>query len=260
MEHAWSHAVWAFIQTWYWVPLLLVYIGVLVTILGENRDPAKSLAYILVLVLLPGVGLVVYYLVGRKPVFAKSRFERKFRHDMERLARYRTRLLPIMEARLQDLEQRIGDMMMPYRYLLNQERSFISTGNRVELLNNGEKAFPKLFKAMEAAQAHIHLESYILTADTVGERITAILEERCRAGVEVRVIVDDVGSNKLGDIPRRLRAAGAEFARTLPVAFNSLANGNYRNHRKIAVVDGRVGFIGGINLDDRYWNNGRHAL
>lgn len=260
MDASVLHAVGEFIGTWYWVPLVLIYIGVVITILGENRDPVKSLAYILVLVLLPGVGLVVYYFVGRKPVFAKARLVRKQLHDEVLMGLFHGKLRPVMEERLQFLEQRIGDMALPFRYLLGQQRSLISAGNRVELLINGEEAFPRLFEALEAARAHIHIESYILTADTVGERITAILERKCGEGVEVRVIVDDVGSRDLKDIPRRLRAAGAEFARTLPVAFTSLANSNYRNHRKLAVIDGRVGFIGGINLDDRYWNNGRHKL
>ncbi len=260
MDGSVLHTIGEFIATWYWVPLVLIYAGVIVTILSENRDPSKSLAYILVLVLLPVVGLVVYFLVGRKPVFSKSRFERKHLQDNTRLEQFQALLMPTMEARLLQLEERIGDMAMPFRYMVNQQRSMISTGNRVSLLNNGDEMFPALFAAMEEARAHIHIESYILTADTVGERIADILVRKRRSGVEVRVIVDDVGSNRLKDLPARLQAAGVEFARTLPVAFTSLANSNYRNHRKLAIIDGHVGFIGGINLDDRYWNNGRHAL
>ena len=77
--------------------------------------------------------------------------------------------------------------------------------------------------------------------------------------MEVRVIVDDVGSNHIKKLPKKFKEAGIQFLKTLPVAFSSLANSNYRNHRKIVIIDGNIGFIGGINLDDRYWNNGKHS-
>ena len=75
-----------------------------------------------------------------------------------------------------------------------------------------------------------------------------ILLKKKRDGVEVRVIVDDVGSNQIKQLPKRFREAGIEFLKTLPVAFSSLANSNYRNHRKVVIIDGTIGFIGGINL------------
>ncbi len=240
--------------------MLLLYAGVIITILSENRNPSKSLAYILVLVFLPVVGLVVYYLVGRKPVFKKPVFDRKRAVDQHKMQQYYAQLKPRMEERLQVLEKTIGDMVFPFRYLYNQKQSLISTGNAVTLLNNGEEKFPALFAALEKARSHIHIEYYIFTADDVGNRIADILIRKHQEGVEVRVIVDDVGSNQIKDIPRRFREAGIVLLKTMPVAFSSLANSNYRNHRKIVIIDAEVGFIGGINLDERYWNNGRHQL
>src|SRR5690606_13944702 len=78
--------------------------------------------------------------------------------------------------------------------------------------------------------------------------------------VEVRVIVDDVGSNQINRLSKKFKEAGVHILKTVPVAFTSLANSNYRNHRKIAIIDGCIGFIGGINIDERYWNNGKHKL
>jgi len=253
-------AIWDFIKEWYWVPMLLIYAGIIITILGENRNPAKSLAYILVLTFLPVIGLLVYYFVGRKPVFKKPVFKKKRLADQKKMQHYYRWLAPQMEERLQLLEQHIGDMALPFRYLYYQNQSLISTGNAVTLLNNGEEKFPALFAALEAAKSHIHIEYYIFTADDVGNRITAILLKKHREGVEIRVIVDDVGSNGIKNIPKQLRQAGISFLKTMPVAFSSLAKSNYRNHRKIVVIDGTVGFIGGINLDERYWNNGKHKL
>jgi cardiolipin synthase A/B len=253
-------AIWDFIVQWYWLPELLIYAGIIITILNENRNPSKSLAYILVLVFLPVIGLLVYYFVGRKPVFKKLVFDKKRAVDQQKMQQYYEKLRPRMEEKLHVLDQIIGDMTFPFRYLYNQGQSLISIDNAVTLLNNGEEKFPALFTALQNARSHIHIEYYIFTADDVGNRIADILIQKHNEGVEVRVIVDDVGSNRIKDIPKRLRQAGISLLKTMPVAFSSLANSNYRNHRKIIVIDGEIGFIGGINLDERYWNNGKHKL
>jgi cardiolipin synthase len=254
------HTIIDFIVQWYWIPLTLMYGGVIITILSENRNPSKSLAYILVIVFLPLVGLLVYYFVGKKPVFRKPVFDKKRLIDRQKMAQYYEQLRPQMEDRLQLLESEIGDMAFPFRYLYNQGQSLISTGNSVTLLNNGEEKFPALFAALENACSHIHLEYYIFSSDDVGNRLTDILVNKKKEGVEVRLITDDVGSNNMKKLPKKFKEAGIQFLKTLPVAFSSLANSNYRNHRKIVVIDGTIGFIGGINIDERYWNNGKHAL
>lgn len=240
--------------------MLLIYAVIVITIISENRNPSKSLAYILLLIFLPVIGLLVYYFVGRKPIFKKPVFKKNRLIDQQRMQHYYEQLKPQMEERLHLLEKDIGDMALPFRYLYYQNQSLISTGNAVTLLNNGEEKFPALFKALENAVSHIHIEYYIFTADDVGNRITDILIQKHCEGVEVRVIVDDAGSNHIRNIPKRFQKAGIPFLKTMPVAFTSLANSNYRNHRKIVVVDGKIGFIGGINLDERYWNNGKHKL
>jgi cardiolipin synthase len=254
------HAIAVFVGKWYWIPMLLVYVGVIITILSENREPSKSLAYILVIVFLPVIGLLIYYFVGRKPVFKKRAFDRKRLMDEQKKEEYYKQLKPKMEERLQLIEEDMGDMASPFRYLTNQNQSLITTGNSLTLLNNGEEMFPALFTALENARFHIHIEYYIFTSDDVGNRIADILISKQKAGVEVRVIVDGVGSNHIKKIPERFKEAGIPFLITLPVVFGSLANSNFRDHRKIAVIDGSVGFVGGINLDERYWNNGKHTL
>jgi cardiolipin synthase len=240
--------------------MLLVYADIIITIISENRNPSKSLAFIMVLIFLPVIGLLVYYFVGRKPVFKKLALKKKRRVEEQKMQQYYRRLAPQMEERLQLLEQTIGDMVFPFRYLYYQNQSLIGIGNAVTLLNNGEEKFPALFKALENAKLHIHLEYYIFTSDDVGNHITDILIKKYQEGIEVKVIVDDVGSNRFRKIQKRLTKAGITVLKTMPVAFSSLANSNYRNHRKIAVIDRNIGFIGGINLDERYWNNGKHTL
>lgn len=213
------HAIWNFIVQWYWVPTLLIYAGIILTILSENRNPSKSLAYILVLIFLPVIGLLVYYFVGRKPVLKKLVFEKKRLVDQKRMQQYYAQLRPRMEERLHLLQQSIGDMTYPFQYLYLQNQSLISTGNAVTLLNNGEEKFPALFTALEHANFHIHMEYYIFTTDEVGNRVTDILIKKHEEDVEVRVIVDDVGSDHMKNIPKRLQKAGIPFLKTMPVAF-----------------------------------------
>jgi cardiolipin synthase len=198
--------------------------------------------------------------VGRKPAFKKQVFDRKRLMDRQKMEEYYEQLRPQMEERLQLLEEKMGDMAFPFRYLIHQNQSLITTGNSVTLLTNGEEMFPALFTALENARFHIHIEYYIFASDDVGNRVADILISKQKAGVEIRVIVDDEGSNHIKKLPKRFKEAGIQFLKTLPVAFGSLANSNYRDHRKIAIIDGSVGFIGGINLDERYWNNNKHAL
>jgi cardiolipin synthase A/B len=254
------HTIWDFIKEWYWIPMVLIFADIIITIISENRNPSKSLAYILVLIFLPVIGLLVYYFVGRKPVFKKLVLKKMRLVAEQKMRQYYKRLAPQMEERLQLLEQNIGGLAFPFRYLYYQNQSLISTGNAVTLLNNGEEKFVALFSALENAKSHIHLEYYIFAADDVGNHITDILLKKYAEGLEVRVIVDDVGSKHFKKIERRLQKTGIPVLKTMPVAFLSLANSNYRNHRKIVVVDGSIGFIGGINLDERYCNNGKHQL
>lgn len=248
------------VLTWYWLPVGLVYLGIILTILSENRNPSKSLAYIMVLIFLPVLGLVIYYLVGRKPVFKKISFKKKRIQDQQWMRHYYEQLLPVMEDRIEMLTQKLGGLALPFSYLFHQRQTLISTGNTVTLLNNGEEKFPELFRAIENAVSHIYIEYYIFTNDDVGNRVADILIKKWSEGVLVKVVVDDVGSNKFRSIGKRLNRVGIPVMRSLPVTFTSVANGNYRNHRKIVIVDGRIGFIGGINLDARYWNNGKHSL
>jgi len=261
--------IWHFITQWFWIPLLGIYLGVFITIISENRNPGKSLAYILMLVFLPGIGLIIYYFVGRKPLFKGSKFKNIQKSNESKLNEYFASLKEPMHTALGKLEQKMGTISQTFNYLYLQKQSPITEGNAVTLLNNGEEKFSHLFNSIQNARAYIHLEYYMWTADDIGNKMADLLINKHREGVEVRVIFDDVGSNKIKKIPKRLKEAGIPFAKTLPVMFGSLANSNYRNHRKVVVIDGErkvvvidgeMGYLGGINLDDRYLNNGKHRL
>ena len=138
--------------------------------------------------------------------------------------------------------------------LLNNSKALLSRNNTIEILNNGEATFGSIFKAIAKAKKYIHLEYYIIDKGELGEKLKELLIAKAKEGVEVRVIYDDVGSWKL---PKRyikeMQAAGIQIYPFLPVRFPLFTNKvNYRNHRKIVVVDGDTGFIGGLNFADRY--------
>ncbi|WP_353129179.1 cardiolipin synthase [Parapedobacter pyrenivorans] len=248
-----------FIYQWYWVPLLLIYLAVIATILIENRNPAKTIAWIMVIVFLPILGVIIYYLFGQK--FKKVKvFRVQDREKRIQLIRIWDELSPIMDDKLQELGQTLGPLSRVFVFLKNQRVSPPSLHNKTTLLINGEQKFPALIHAMEAAQHHIHLEYYIFELDGIGNSMIDLLEEKASAGVVVRIIGDAFGSPALSRLQARFTASGIEFVTFLPVTFTSLANSNYRNHRKIAIIDGHTAFVGGINISDRYINGDNQSL
>lgn len=239
--------------------IFLSYAGVLVTILLENRNPSKSMAYIIVLIFLPGLGLVIYYFFGRD-LRKQQIFKQKAFIDVRIAEKYLPKYRESSEVTLTEMQQEMGNLVQPFRQLFLQNQSQVHAHNRVELLNNGEEKFPLLFEDLRKAKQHIHIEYYIFSDDDVGKEMTKILVQKLSEGVEVRLILDGQGSRKISSLVKILRDNGAEVYIFMPVRFSSLAQANYRNHRKIVVIDGSIGYVGGINLDDRYWNTGKHKL
>jgi len=238
--------------------LVLIFIGLVATILLENRNPVKAVAYILLLVFIPVLGLIVYYYLGRD-LRKKRRFTLKGSKDEALFLRYWESQRAEIEQMQLELRQLAGNKQELSALLLNTRQSILTKNNQVQVLVNGEEKFPAVFSALRAAKHHIHIEYYMISADDVGNEITDILIEKLNVGVQVRLLYDDMGSDRIGDIPRRLKEHGASVYPFSPVLVDFYLNANYRNHRKIIVVDGTVGFVGGINLDERYLNNGKHT-
>jgi cardiolipin synthase len=138
--------------------------------------------------------------------------------------------------------------------LLNNSKAIITEHNLVKVLNNGRQTFGSIIYELERAQDHIHFEFYIIEDDQIGNKVKDILIRKAQAGVEVKVLYDDVGSWSLSRrFIKELTSAGVRVMNFMPVRTYAFANKvNYRLHRKIIVVDGKVGFVGGINVADRY--------
>lgn len=243
-----------FLKQWYWIPIVLLYIGVLSTILIENRNPAKTISWILVIIFLPGIGLILYYFFGQKYNKVR-RIKRSNDAQYIRLTEAWKRLGPYIDENIEQIKGRIGTLSRVFTFLKNERLSLPTKGNQVRLFANGEEKFPVFLQSLREAKHSIHLEYYIFDMDTIGKEVLRILEKKAQEGIAVRLLVDSIGSPALSRYLSRKKDLCFEFQHCLPVTFTSMGNSNYRNHRKIAVIDGRTGYIGGINISDKYIND-----
>jgi cardiolipin synthase len=230
----------------------LVMIGMIVL---ENRSPLKALAWIMVLLLLPGVGIVFYVFFGQNLRKEKIIARKGLKNHEYLLTLANSQISKLSEGSL--LENTVAfSKRKLISLLLNSSSSLITIGNKVTILQNGQATFDAIVEAIKDAKHFIHLVYYIFEEDTIGNQIKELLIQKAKEGVEVRLIVDDVGSWELKNkFFETMAAAGIEAESFLKVRFPWLTSKvNYRNHRKIIVVDGQVGFMGGINIADRYLN------
>lgn len=227
----------------------VLYVAVILTtifiVILENRNPVKTMAWILVLFFLPIVGLVFYFFFGRS-----TRKE----HLITRKGYARISKRP-MEAYYaqQSLSGKI-EIHPVVHFFTRVSRALTFGGNDVQVYTNGYAMLQALMHAISQAKHHIHLQFYIFENDPVGRLLRDLLIDKAREGVKVRLLYDDVGCWKVNSLfYDNMRCEGIEVHSFLKVRFPRFTSKiNYRNHRKIVVVDGRVGFIGGMNIALRY--------
>ncbi len=237
--------------------LLALYALVTVIFLvSENRRPQSTLAWTLVLFLIPGIGLLAYVLFGRdRKAFSKQ--HDLLMQDLEANARHL--LSPILSR--QDAEMtRLESVGINHKKVMMLVRrnsvSALTTRNRVEIQQDAAKFYPSLIDDIKAAQHSIHLQYFIWGVDAFTDSLKHILIEKARAGIEVRLLYDPIGSQ--AHVGRRyvkhMLAAGIRIAPTSP--FYHLHTISYRNHRKITVVDGVIGYTGGMNIGEEQLDGG----
>lgn len=218
-------------------------IGILLVVITENRNPLKTLPWIILLTLAPVVGLVIYFFFGQN--LSKQ-------HIISRRTRKR------MTTELK--ERRTGSGVIPphYRPLARMLSTTAAAtplyGSRITPYTDGHSKMEALLAEIATARHHIHLQYYILADDLTTRRLCDALCAKVREGVRVRILYDDVGcAGVKNSFFESLRRNGIEVYSFLRVAFPLFTSKvNYRNHRKIVVIDGRVGFVGGMNIADRY--------
>ncbi len=226
----------------YWIIATIAILHVVM----DNRQPAKTMAWALVIYFVPIIGIVLYLFFGvntrKQRLVSQRSLDQLTKRSMLEFVEQRSLRLPDSHKQLIDL-------------YINQNFSLPFKDNDIQLLCDGMEFFPALFKAIGEAKDHIHLDFYIIEDDPLGMLLSDMLIDKARQGVEVRIIYDDVGCwNVKHRFFERMREEGIEVVPFLPVRFPSFANKvNYRNHRKLVIIDGRIGFIGGMNVALRYW-------
>lgn len=218
--------------------------GVIAIIISENRNPLKSLPWLIVLVLAPVAGLFLYFFFGQN-LSKRRNISRRARKQLDARIEAGARL---------DRPQPPDPFRPLERLLTVTAHAAPYYGSRFEVYADGCSKMSALLQAIAAARHHIHLQYYIIEEDRTGSRLRDALLRKAREGVEVRILYDDVGSRGVGKrFFESMRREGIEVRPFLHVQFPRFTSKvNYRNHRKIAVIDGRVGFLGGMNIADRY--------
>lgn len=229
-----------------------VVLGTMLTVLMDNRQPAKTMAWVMVLIFIPVVGIVLYFFFGqntRKEKFiSRQSMDQLTKRSMLEFAEQQNLVLPEEHSVLINLFK-TQNWALPFK------------NNTTDIFTDGTDFFISLLRDIGQATHHIHLETYIICDDPLGRLLADALADKARQGVEVRFIYDDVGCwNVPNSFFEQMRNAGIDVHAFMPVKFPAFTSKvNYRNHRKLCVIDGKIGYIGGMNVAMRYvkGSNGR---
>ncbi len=224
-------------------------------IILDTHSASKTIGYLLVVFFLPLVGVILYFSVGIN--YRHKRYNKRAVAIQQELDKSYTEILPDeTQSLLKNHTDELGQMQSLIEFQHNMMKEKLSR-NYFKLLINGEEKFPEVLKTLETAVHSIHMEYYAWENDVRGNQIKDVLLKKAGDGVQVRVLYDDYASRGIKrTVIKELRAGGVAVFPKIKVRLSHLANRlNHRDHRKIIIVDGEVGFVGGINLSDRYDNS-----
>lgn len=230
------------------VTLSVIFIGFV--IFFENRHPTQTITWLVVLGSFPLVGFIFYILFGRN--YRKEKmFRKKYFLDKQAFLTVEGEDDPRSQEKLSLMREHQGKLFNLAQKLGNSPISFDTS---TQILTNGEETFKHIIEQLKKARHHIHLEYYIVRHDLIGQEIKNILIEKAHQGVKIRFLYDAVGSWQLSNVfIHDLRNAGIEMVTFGPVKLPFLNNKfNFRNHRKMIIIDGTIGFVGGLNIGDEY--------
>ncbi|WNY25391.1 cardiolipin synthase [Methanolapillus millepedarum] len=243
----------------YWLVILILivnFIFIMALIFMERADPRSTISWILVLILVPIIGFIVYLFIGQT-VYRSHQFKLKKKDD-DKLLATKNEIIGLLKTKEKDKSDEDIEIYQMSEAFMKAGGSFYTEENAVELFTEGEKKFKRMFDDLRKAEKFIHIEYYIIRNDKLSNEFMDILIEKVKAGVEVRLMIDAVGNNKG---PKKklveFQKAGGEFTtfhKTITVLLSPKKNN--RNHRKIAVIDGIVGYVGGFNIGDEYLGKG----
>ena len=217
----------------------------------SRKNPGTTWAWVLVLMFIPILGFILYLFLGQD-MRRRKVFSRKEDEDLRKLeSRYQKLLTEESYDYRHPAVEKDKDLI--HLHLQNADAVF-THNNRIQILKNGREKYPALIKALKAARQHIHMEYYIIRNDEIGREIRDILASKAKDGVEIRLLCDGMGCLYLPkSYLKPIVKAGGEVAVFYPPFLPHInVRVNYRNHRKITVIDGTKAFIGGLNLGDEY--------
>ncbi|WP_373231245.1 cardiolipin synthase [Cohnella sp.] len=233
--------------------ILFVFIFQAATILLlEFRRPAHATAWLFILFIFPLVGFILYYFLAQE--YRRSRKARRW-GVLEEKRRKQMLSRSTLLTNPSDLpDPEFADQHRLFRGLIKGGTLPILGRNRSEIYSNGEDTYRSMLQAIKAAKHHIHMSSYIVRDDDTGRMFRQALIEKAQEGVDVRFLYDGIGSITLKEsYVRIMREGGVNIACFFPLKLSFMKKRmNYRNHRKIIVIDGLKGFVGGINVGDEY--------
>lgn len=241
------------LTTLFYISSLAGVVTISYMIIRQNGNPAKTISWILLIVFIPFIGVGLYFTFGLN-YRRRKLYKQKKNKD-------RTRYNSIIEFSYLNFEKNnwftkkeVADNSGLAKLLLRNSNSIFSDNNVVEILNDGQETYSKLFKELESAEQTIHIQFYIFENGETANKLLEIFTRKRKQGVEIRLMYDAVGSWGLSKTyKQKLDEIGVLHHQFLPVQFVLFANKiNYRNHRKIIVIDSVKGFTGGINISDKY--------
>ncbi|SFK59976.1 cardiolipin synthase [Halobacillus dabanensis] len=219
----------------------------------ERRDASATWAWLMVLLFIPVVGFILYLIFGRR-LSNKEIFTWDKKSRLGLLTAVQEQLTAIKENHLKvQHEDIIPYEDLIYMHLKNND-ALLSQNNEVEIYTDGQKKFHALIDDIEKAENHVHLLYYIIRDDKLGQRLAEVLKRKAKEGIEVKLLYDDMGSRLLTrKYKRELIEAGVQVESFFPSLIPKVnMKINYRNHRKLAIIDGEIGYIGGFNIGDEY--------
>ncbi|MBR3118220.1 cardiolipin synthase [Oceanobacillus profundus] len=236
--------------------VLNIALGISIVFL-ERKDPTSSWAWLMVLLFIPIAGFILYLIFG-KPISNRRIFtwDKKSRLGVKTTVQSQLRSLEDEDLHFNDeAMQEYSDLVY---LLLRNDDAIFSQDNAVEIYTDGEEKFEALIQDLQKAKDHIHMQYYIMRSDELGQRLAEVLIKKANEGVDVRVLYDDMGSRSLKrSYVKRLKNAGVMVEAFFPSKLIINFKINYRNHRKLTIIDGKIGYIGGFNVGDEYLGKSR---
>lgn len=245
-----TFTIWELLRYLYYI-YMVVAVVVAVSVVLNNRIPVKTIAWVMVILAIPFLGLIIYFIFGRD--------------NRRRRLIGRRFLTQIQKRALLTHSHSAATLNIPPQYerivkfFENVADAYPVNNNDIDIISDGALFLDRLLQEIAAAKEHIHVQFYIFADDETGRRVREALMQKAREGVEVRLLYDDVGCWSVDRaFFEEMRCAGVYVCPFLKVHFPTLTSRlNYRNHRKLVIIDGKKAFIGGMNIADRYVTGGK---